>query len=110
MQRVSKCKITRVVDGDTVQCEVDLNFKIKADITFRLAKIDAPEMREGEPATIAKFFLMKYLNQPMVVLSSKQDKYGRWIGEFWRESEFATGAHSVNELMLELNFAKPYEG
>jgi micrococcal nuclease len=38
-----KAKITRVVDGDTFDAEVDLGFGIVARHRFRVADIDTPE-------------------------------------------------------------------
>ena len=40
-----KCNITRVVDGDTVDAEIDLGFDIVYKSRVRLYGIDTPESR-----------------------------------------------------------------
>ena len=41
-----KAKITRIIDGDTVDCDIDLGFKvILAKQRIRLYGIDTPESR-----------------------------------------------------------------
>ena len=41
-----KAKITRIIDGDTVDCDIDLGFKvILAKQRIRLFGIDTPESR-----------------------------------------------------------------
>ena len=39
------CKVTRVVDGDTIDVDVDLGFNIWHKARVRLAGIDTPETR-----------------------------------------------------------------
>ena len=39
------CKITRVVDGDTVDADIDLGFSIKFKSRIRLYGVDTPESR-----------------------------------------------------------------
>jgi micrococcal nuclease len=44
-----KAKVISVYDGDTIRCDVDLGFGIwKFNEQFRLANIDAPELRGRE--------------------------------------------------------------
>lgn len=42
-----RAKITRVIDGDTFEAEVDLGFNTRQDHTFRLYGIDTPETRKN---------------------------------------------------------------
>lgn len=81
-----KAKVTRVVDGDTVDCEVDLGFHMTAKIRFRLARINTPEVRgiEKVEGIKAKDWLIDQLNQnnnEVIVKTSKTGKYGRWLAE-----------------------------
>jgi len=44
-----RCKITKVVDGDTVKCDIDLGFGIwQHNETVRLMGIDTPESRTSD--------------------------------------------------------------
>ena len=58
-----KAKITRIIDGDTVDCDIDLGFKvILAKQRIRLYGIDTPESRtrdkvEKKYGLLAKKFL-----------------------------------------------------
>ena len=40
-----KAKLVRVVDGDTIDCEIDLGFDITVRQRVRFAGINAPESR-----------------------------------------------------------------
>ena len=42
---VYKCVITRVVDGDTVDVEIDLGFNMRYKDRVRMMGIDTPESR-----------------------------------------------------------------
>jgi endonuclease YncB( thermonuclease family) len=75
--------VTRVIDGDTLVVQVDLGFKVWAEKTLRLARINSPEL--STPAgVISREYLNKYLldNKGAInFLSKKLDVYGRSIAE-----------------------------
>lgn len=88
----------RVIDGDTIEADVDLGFRIKQRQVIRLAGIDAPELRakdaaermDAKSAANALGWILKS-SQPATVLmhSTGLDKYGRslailWVGEPWQ--------------------------
>lgn len=82
--------VVRVIDGDTIVVQVDLGFKIWAEKTLRLARINSPEL--STPAgIIARDYVNKYLlinNSGMIVFTSKKlDIYGRSIAEVQIKSE-----------------------
>lgn len=75
--------LVRVVDGDTVDLDVDLGFHIKIRERFRLTGIDAPEPRgatrvEGRAATAALKRLLE--GRQITVTSEKQGSFRRWLG------------------------------
>ena len=81
-----KAKVVKVVDGDTIDCDVDLGFYMTAKIRFRLARIDTPEVRgvEKVEGKIAKQWLIDLLdkhNNEVTIETEKTGKYGRWIAE-----------------------------
>lgn len=81
-----KAKVIKVVDGDTVDYDVDLGFYMTARIRFRLARINTPEIRgkERPEGLAAKQWLIDTLqksNNEITVKTGKTVKYGRWIGE-----------------------------
>jgi len=99
--------ITNVVDGDTCDILIDLMFSIKVKTRFRLARIDTPE--RGQPGwQEATDFLNKYLNKPVVLHSTKVDKYGRYLAEIFVESP--SGLLSVNQMILDNGLGVRYMG
>ena len=102
----------RIIDGDTIEADVDLGFRIRQRQVIRLVSIDAPELRSKDPkertdaknASTALGWILKS-SQPTKVLmhSVDLDKYGRslavlWVGEPWQ---------NVNEWMVENGYATP---
>lgn len=102
-------KVTKIVDGDTIDAEVDLGFHVKMNLRFRLEGIDTPELRTGdnkEAAQEAKRFLENtILGANVKIMSSKGDKYGRWLATVILQE-----GNSVNKLLVEKGFAKNYNG
>lgn len=101
--------ITKIIDGDTVDAEIDLGFNISTVIRFRLMGIDTAELRSSDPAMRelaikAKVFMQQYLNQKVSIQSFKTEKYGRWLAEIYI---FGT-ARTINQLLIENNLASPY--
>lgn len=104
-----KAVLVRVVDGDTVFLNVDLGFRAFMVLNFRLARINAPEMRGDTllAGTAAKEELERLLAPGnLVVLSSKSDKYGRWLGEILVGG---LQGKNVNDMMLANGFATLYK-
>jgi micrococcal nuclease len=104
-------KLVRVVDGDTVDLEVDLGFRIKITERFRLANINAPEMKtpEGPKAKEALTTILTAPGTSLVIRSMKPigtDLYGRWLAEIYATNKDSTV--SVNEHMVKSGFAVPF--
>ena len=61
-------KIVKIVDGDTIDIEIDLGFSLTKKERVRLAGIDTPESRtrdleEKAEGLLAKSFLEKQLDE-----------------------------------------------
>ena len=84
MMHTYKAKINRIVDGDTVDFEVDLGFHVCINIRTRLLNIDTPE-RGHEDWRKATAMLTSLLNEQkdeegyVVITTKKTGKYGRWL-------------------------------
>jgi len=119
-----RVKIVRVVDGDTVDVDIDLGFGIwmKGE-RVRLFGIDTPESRtrdleEKKYGLAAKAYLKEKLASGTPLLRTFKDgvgKYGRILGEFWVEetaieSEDVDVKTNINQLMIEEHHAAPYHG
>ena len=108
-----KCKMVRVVDGDTVDVDIDLGFGVwLRDQRIRLYGIDTPESRTSDPSEklygkAATEFLKKWLDGGDVTIKTHKDergKFGRILGELW---VFDT---NVNRKMIEEHHAVEYHG
>lgn len=109
-------KVTKVVDGDTIDVDIDLGFDISFSSRVRLAGIDTPESRttdkmEKALGLEAKGYLKHEIEsaKTVVIKTEKMDsseKYGRILG--W---VFLDGAEvSLNEKMIADGFAWGYLG
>lgn len=100
-----RAKLLNVVDGDTVDLEVDLGFNIFIRERFRLAGINAYEI-STEKGKIAKAYVEKRFaenNNECVIRSEKKEKYGRWLAWIWFDGE-----KTLNEELVELGLAVRY--
>lgn len=79
-----RCSVSKVVDGDTVDCEIDLGFDIVYKSRVRLYGIDTPESRtkdldEKARGKLASDFLAQHiLHADKVVIQTKLDKKGKF--------------------------------
>jgi micrococcal nuclease len=104
-------KVLRVVDGDTVWMTVDLGFRLSMVMDFRLLGINTPELVGSTKvaATAAKLELERILGLGSIrVLSTKSDKYGRWLGTFFVTPADGSPVINVNEALLKGGFAVAY--
>jgi len=108
-----KGKITRVVDGDTVDCTLNLGFNIHHSCRVRLLGIDTPESRTRDREEKARGLLSKQTlkdlltDKDFVIKTHKKNakgKFGRVLGEIWIEEK------NINKEMIELGYAVEYYG
>lgn len=113
-----KCTVVHIVDGDTVDVDIDLGFGVwlKKE-RIRMYGIDTPESRtrdleEKKYGLAAKKFITGMLDdEGGIVLKTQKDsegKYGRILGELWRTTNYAD--KSINEYMIEKHHAVRYMG
>ena len=112
-----RCKIVKVIDGDTVDVDIDLGFGVwlKKE-RVRLYGIDTPESRtrdleEKKYGLAAKAFLTGMLDDSDLILKTHKDergKFGRILGEVWRTTNYAD--QSINDYMIEKHHAVAYHG
>jgi len=113
-----RCKIKRVVDGDTVDIDIDLGFDVVlANQRIRLYGIDTPESRTRDKVEkiyglIAKDFLKTMLGKEGTLKTHKdaKGKFGRILGEFIVYDAETDRYCSVNQLMIDKHLAVEYYG
>lgn len=109
-----RCKILRIVDGDTVDVDIDLGFGVwMHKERVRLLGIDTPESRtkdlvEKQFGLASKQFvkdLMPIGSQQIIKTEKdKTGKFGRILGDFLIDGKRLT------HLMVEANHAVVYNG
>jgi micrococcal nuclease len=109
-------KVNNVVDGDTIDVDIDLGFDISFSSRVRLAGIDTPESRTKDKAEKvlgleAKEYVKSKIKdaKDIVIKTEKMDsseKYGRILG--WLYLDGSTT--SVNEQMIAEGYAWGYLG
>ena len=90
--------------------DLDLGFSITLRQRVRLYGIDAPELRSKDPIEKAKgqesqAFVTQWFQQPgpVMVRTTKEEKYGRMLADCYRE-----GAPSLCTELVERGLARPY--
>jgi len=114
-----KAKIRRVIDGDTVDVDIDLGFGIwLKDQRIRINGIDTPESRTRDKVekvfgNASKEFVKKWLpvGSIQVLLTTidksgddKRGKFGRILGDFQIEKT------KLTNIMLSEGYAVRYSG
>jgi len=103
-------EVLRVVDGDTLDLEINLGFSISITSRIRLAGINAPETRtldsgEKERGLLAKEWLKNELkDQELTIITIKEEKYGRMLGHLYTKNNPLT----INERMILEGYAQKY--
>lgn len=109
-------KVLAVIDGDTIDVDIDLGFDISITKRVRLAGIDTPESRTSDKyektlGLESKAMLKQRLSaaETIVIRTEKPDsseKYGRVLGWLFLDGEKT----SFNETMIASGYAWSYLG
>jgi endonuclease YncB( thermonuclease family) len=107
------CKIVRVVDGDTIDVDVDLGWSIwRCGERIRLYGIDTPECRtrdaeEKAAGILAKEFVEDALHVGGIyrLQTKEKGKFGRYLGTI-----YLTDDTSINAALVKERLAVPYFG
>ena len=104
------CQVLRVLDGDTVELNIDLGFNCWYKSTARLKGINAPELTgathpSGVVSRAALIGLLQFpASGPMTIVAvteliREKDKYGRCLVTLLRDTV------NINQAMLHGGFA-----
>lgn len=107
-------KVHKVVDGDTIDVDIDLGFNISYFQRVRLAGIDTPESRTSDPyeknlGMESKEWLKKALEgQTKIIIKTEKpdssEKYGRILGWLYVNDV------NLNLAMIDQGYAWGYMG
>ena len=109
-------QILKVVDGDTIDADIDLGFDISLSKRIRLAAVDTPESRTAD-ANEKKYGLQskdwlkhKVENAKNILIKTElpdsTEKYGRIIGHLFINDQET----SLNNQMITEGYAWTYDG
>lgn len=106
--------VTRIIDGDTVELDIDLGFKIHQHTTVRLAGIDAPEMSTAAGRTARNWLTLQAGNDVLVhTEKDRTEKYGRYLAWLWTpvdDQPLYDRDTSINLAMVDAGMARLYTG
>ena len=111
-------KVNKVIDGDTINVDLDLGFNVVlSNQSVRLLGIDTPESRTSDKVEKifgalskekVKEFIDRCENQIILqtVLSDSEEKFGRLLGKVINPKDNT----SLNEWLIWHNYAVAYNG
>ena len=105
-----QARVKRVVDGDTLDLDIDLGFRITLRERVRLMGIDTPETRTRDPIEKAnglksKEFVIGFVADGSVVIRVHGfGKFGRPLVDLYKDDI------CLNERLVHLGLAAPYFG
>jgi micrococcal nuclease len=111
------CKVTRVVDGDTIDVNIDLGFDIHHSARVRMMGIDTPESRTRNLAEKAlglasKARLKELLKGKKIKIATSKEgkgKFGRVLADVITIDKDGNETNCNNQLCEE-GHARPYSG
>lgn len=123
MENRYKAKVLKIVDGDTVDVDIDLGFGIVlTDERVRIMGIDTPESRTSDKVEkvfglAAKNRLKELLDKEATLITyddrngeDMKGKFGRILGDFYVEQWENQPAKKVTEILIEEGHAVKYHG
>ena len=115
-----KIELLRVVDGDTIDAEIDLGFDVKIKKRIRFMGINTPECRTKDLEEKAKGLAAKDRVKQILegcnnitLHSHGVGKFGRCLGEIMLDmvdGQEKLTLVSLNELLISENHAVEYHG
>ena len=133
--REYQCELIKVLDGDTIDCYIDLGFNLKVKKRVRYMGIDTWESRTRDKEEKVKGLAAKARNKELLeqgvfkLKSFGTGKFGRVLGEIFVSPEFvgdsinesinnpdsnidlsSDGWVSVNDILIEEGHAYDYHG
>jgi micrococcal nuclease len=108
--------VHKVVDGDTIDADIDLGFDISLTKRIRLAGVDTPESRTTDAKEkVLGLEVKEWLKHRLegakdiiikTELPDSTEKYGRIIGHLYINGE----TNSINNQMIAEGYAWEYDG
>ena len=106
---VYAARCVQVIDGDTLDLDIDLGFHVTLRQRVRLRGIDTPELRgpQRELAEAARQAVDAWLQDDIVLIRTERDqtdKYGRMLADVWGNGL------NLSDYLVERGLARRYDG
>lgn len=101
---IHNADLVRVVDGDTYELLVELDFRVRVTVRARIRGYDCPERNtpEGKAAKLTALQLLQ--THPIIIRSYKdQRSFERWICDVWVNGD------NIGEVLERQALAKQWE-
>lgn len=99
-----RATVYNIVDGDTIDVEVDLGFKIYTKQRIRLNRIDTPERGDIGFKEATNRLKELILDKEIQLTTTKVSKWGYYLGDIYINDQ------NINQIMLNEGLAKSYNG
>lgn len=113
---------TNVVDGDTIDVQIDAGFHATRTERLRLLGVNTPELHDADPikrgaANDAKVFTTQTLldwsvqdivKYTLVIETSKSDAFGRYLARVWRRTEAGVVGADLSSLIIAAGHGVPF--
>jgi len=116
-------KVIKVVDGDTIDADIDLGFDISLTKRVRLSGVDTPESRTTDlkekalGLEVKEWLKKKLQDQTDIIIKTElpdsTEKYGRILGQLFvgdKEVMSVNKKKSVNQQMIDEGYCWVYNG
>lgn len=110
-----KCKLEKVIDGNTIEAEIDLGFNVLVKQRIRLYGIETATLQTNDSAikekgVNARTRLIELLPKEFIckTVLNKRGKFGRTLGFVYVENEDGSRI-CINDVLVEEGTATRYE-
>ena len=116
-----RARVVRVIDGDTLDLEIDCGFHTVRTERVRLLGVNAPEMKGSTKADavgamlaarewLRTATLSQWVQWPLLVETFKADAFGRYLARIWPADASPDDTFAdLSSHLLSTGHAVPYE-
>ena len=101
-------KVTNVVDGDTIDVDIDLGFDVHINTRLRLAGVNCAELNTPEGVLARRWTQYNLLGTTVTIKTDKdkKEKYGRYLAVV----EVPSWSYNFNDALIKKGYAVAYDG
>jgi micrococcal nuclease len=107
-------RLINVIDGDTLELDIDVGFSTSRQDKVRLARINSPEIDTSAGKKAKKFIQQRLQNSYIVIETRRREKFGRYLALVYYHATHSdynailTYGTLLNDELIERGHAKPY--